>query len=241
MGLEASVIGSGTVAYLTPWPPLHGWRGGILRNILVRPAPSPSPRQRSGQATGEGWGGGELVRSEVAWRASMWVSLPITLLLLSGCVVDTSVPPDSQLSCSEDAHCPSGWWCDPAADLCRAPGYQAPVQDTTTPETTDDAGSEIPRYEEKRALCAALYDEAADCEDAIRATLSDEIWALLSGERAPFVDQTCPGDLLATFSDEELDDLLALGDLIALATCPMLAQELCDFFTAEAGFETSCP
>jgi hypothetical protein len=78
-----SMLCSGIVAYLTPWPPLHGWRGGTLRNTFGRgPAPSPS--------RGEGWGGGGPARSALSsWRSRCTTTsrpfLLLVALLLAGC------------------------------------------------------------------------------------------------------------------------------------------------------------
>ena len=47
-------------------------------------------------------------------------------LAFGACIVDTSIPTDAQLICSEAGQCPSGWTCDEEAQRCRPPDW-APV------------------------------------------------------------------------------------------------------------------
>jgi len=111
--------------------------------------------------------------------------LPL-LLLANACAVETPVPTDARLSCTKDSHCPGGWTCQ--SDLCRAPGWQPDTVQAT--DTANEADAQPARWDDKLALCGALYDKGQTCEAEVKAGAGDTVWAWFEGERQTFVEAT---------------------------------------------------
>lgn len=156
-----------------------------------------------------------------------------------GCVVDTDIPSNAQLTCTGPNQCPEGWSCDEKQGMCVAPGAgqgadTAGPEDVPTPDVpTVDSGPDaavdtfIHRREDKELICAALYDQSIQCETDVRAILGDEVWALFEADKETFVQQSCVPELIASLTDAELDEYLGMLDLIALAPCDYFATEMC--------------
>jgi hypothetical protein len=163
-------------------------------------------------------------------------------LLLSACVVDSSVPRDAQLTCAVDEDCPAGWTC--VDDLCRPEGWQP---DATTADVDgdapagDDALPELSRWDDRLTICTALYDKIKACPAEVKATLGQEIWDLVGDDRDAFAETTCARDLLGDATDKDLNDYLAQVALAGSITCPLFVSVLCDLFPADAGYTTGCP
>ena len=164
-------------------------------------------------------------------------------LLLSACVVDSSVPRDAQLTCAVDEDCPGGWTC--VDDLCRPEGWTPDVAeaDEAGEDVTDDGTSDtaLSRLEDRLTICTALYDKIKACPAEVKATLGQEIWDLVGDDRDAFAETTCARDLLGDATDKDLNDYLAQVALVGSITCPLFVSVLCDLFPADAGYTTSCP
>ena len=170
-------------------------------------------------------------------------------LLLSACVIDSSVPRDARLTCAADEDCPGGWTC--VDDLCRPEGWAPDVAeaDAAATDGTDDTpspsdGEELPelsRWDDRVTICTALYDKIMACPAEVKATLGQEIWNLVGDDRDAFAETTCARDLLGDASDKDLNDYLAQVALVGSITCPLFVSVLCDLFPADAGYTTSCP
>jgi len=157
-------------------------------------------------------------------------------------VVDTGVPSDARLICSVDEDCPGAWTC--VDELCRPAGW---APDVVEPDGASDATGDapgdatVPRMEDRRTICGALYDKIKECPTEVKATLGQDVWDLVGDDRAAFIETTCARDLLETATDKDLDDYLTQVALVGSITCPMFVSVLCDLFPADAGYATNCP
>lgn len=169
---------------------------------------------------------------------------PLFLLaVLAGCLVDTSIPHDSKLSCSKTGQCPDGWKCQVKLGFCLAPGEKldaGPPEDAFREDAWGEDVIPIHRAEDKALMCGTLYDKTTECETEARASFGDSVYAHFEQPRQDFIDDFCVVTLFADISDQELDAQLADRESIPLYPCNLFVPGFCQSLQEGLGDLPGC-